>query len=330
MALTGAFQTWRFTPDSQAIVTCDWSGRVQRWTGDDFQRNQLLLDLGAASGGLVPEDLRWKRPGWREEFLAQRMALRFSADARWLATVPPNGIVQVWDLGGGELRREFGDGSDPGVPWRFLAGGSRLATYHADQSLLRVWDIDTGKLINSWPSLPAVITGDISRDERWWLMLEHEGRCLLRDVKTQRQFVPNLQLVLLTEAVFSPDGHLFAVASDSGFVRLWKTRTLGEVATLTGFTVAAISVGFSPEGTRLAAGGAKQSEILLFDVESHRKLLRLVAAGGVTRSVAFSPDGSMLGSLDHLGTLQVWRAPTWEEIQAAESATGSPSQEPPR
>jgi WD40 repeat protein len=161
-------------------------------------------------------------------------------------------------------------------------------------------------------------------------MLEYEGRCLLRDDKTQRQLFPNLQLVLLTEAVFSPDGHLFAVASDRGFVRLWETRTLGEVATLTGFTVAAISVGFSPEGTRLAAGGAKQSEILLFDVRSHRKLLRLTAAGNVTRSVAFSPDGTLLGSRDFNGILQLWRAPTWEEIEAAESATGSALQEPPR
>jgi eukaryotic-like serine/threonine-protein kinase len=329
MALTGAFQAWRFTPDSQAIITCDWSGRVERWTGDEFQKSQLLLDLGAASGGLIPEDIRWKKPAWREGFLAQRMALQLSPDARWLATVPPNGIVQVWDLENAKLRREFGDGSDPGVPWRFLGGGSRLATYHADQSLLRVWDLGTGMAIRSSPVLPRVITGDISRDERWLLMLEGEGQCLLRDLTTERQFVSDLNLELLDEAAFSPDGRLFAVASDRGFVRLWETRTLREAVTLTGFAVVAHSVGFSPDGTRLAAGGSKWSEILLFDVRSHRKLLRLVAAGGVTRSVAFSPDGSMLGSRDHLGTLHVWRAPTWEEIEAAESATGSPSQEPP-
>ncbi|HVR34348.1 MAG TPA: protein kinase, partial [Methylomirabilota bacterium] len=330
MALTGAFQAWRFTPDSQAIVTCDWSGRVQRWTGDEFQKSQLLLDFGAASGGLIPEDIRWKRPGWREEFLAQRMALRFSEDARWLATVPPNGIVQVWDLENAKLRRQFGDGSDPGVPWRFLAGGSRLATYHADQSLLRVWDLGTGKAIQSSPVLPRVITGDISRDERWLLMLEGEGQCLLRDLTTERQLVSDLNIEMLDEAAFSPDGRLFAVASDRGFVRLWETRTLREAVTLTGFTVVAHSVGFSPDGTRLAAGGSKWSEILLFDVRSHRKLLRLTAAGSVTRSVTFSPDGSLLGSLDSNGILQLWRAPTWEEIDAAESATGSPLQEPPR
>jgi eukaryotic-like serine/threonine-protein kinase len=280
MALTGAFQAWRFTPDSQAIITCDWSGRVERWTGDEFQKSQLLLDLGAASGGLIPEDIRWKKPAWREGFLAQRMALQLSPDARWLATVPPNGIVQVWDLENAKLRREFGDGSDPGVPWRFLGGGSRLATYHADQSLLRVWDLGTGMAIRSSPVLPRVITGDISRDERWLLMLEGEGQCLLRDLTTERQFVSDLNLELLDEAAFSPDGRLFAVASDRGFVRLWETRTLREAVTLTGFAVVAHSVGFSPDGTRLAAGGSKWSEILLFDVRSHRKLLRLVAAGG--------------------------------------------------
>jgi WD40 repeat protein len=303
---------------------------VERWSGDDFQKSQLLLDLGAASGGLIPEDIRWIRPAWREEFLAQRMALRFSEDARWLATVPPNGIVQVWDLENAKLRREFGDGSNPGVPWRFLAGGSRLATYHADQSLLRVWDLGTGKAIQSSPVLPRVITGDISRDERWLLMLEGEGQCLLRDLTTERQLVSDLNLEMLDEAAFSPDDRLFAVASDRGFVRLWETRTLREAVTLTGFTVVAHSVGFSPDGTRLAAGGSKWSEILLFDVRSHRKLLRLTAAGSVTRSVTFSPDGTLLGSLDANGILQLWRAPTWEEIDAAESATGSPLQEPPR
>jgi WD40 repeat protein len=324
IALPGKFQAWQFTPDSDAIITCDWLGHVERWAGHDFQQGQMLLDFGVSGADLPADDRRWQRPGFSQDFLAQRMTLRFSADARWFATALPDGIVQVWDLERGALKGQFGDRVDPALPWGFLSRGSRLVTYHATRALLQEWDLANGKRLRSWPALPELVAGGFSPDERWCLMIGGDGKSLLLDLSTGKRLAMDPQLDGMVDAAISPDASVFAVASNRGLVRLWETRNLREVATLIGFTVVAHSVWFSPDGTRLAAGGSKWSEILLFDVRSQRKLIRLTALGSVARSVAFSPDGALLGTRDSNGNLQVWRAPSWAEINAVEKSSETP------
>lgn len=35
-----------------------------------------------------------------------------------------------------------------------------------------------------------------------------------------------------------------------------------------------------------------------------------------------SPDGNSISSVDSLGTIHIWRAPTWEEIEAMDAESG--------
>jgi hypothetical protein len=59
----------------------------------------------------------------------------------------------------------------------------------------------------------------------------------------------------------------------------------------------------------------------LWDVGSYERVLTIRAAGSIFRQTAFSPDGNVLGALSGprgRPTLQLWRAPTWAEIERAE------------
>jgi WD40 repeat protein len=78
-------------------------------------------------------------------------------------------------------------------------------------------------------------------------------------------------------------------------------------------------VAFSPDSTRLALGGSGNEAVKLWDVASYQELLTLGAEGSVYRQTAFSSDGSVIGSMSDAGTLCLWRAPSWEEINAAEA-----------
>ena len=79
-------------------------------------------------------------------------------------------------------------------------------------------------------------------------------------------------------------------------------------------------VTFSPYERRLAASGDGVEAVKIWDTDSWQELLTLSGEGSGHYRVKFSTDGSMLGSLSNEGPLHIWRAPSWEEIEAAESA----------
>jgi WD40 repeat protein len=59
--------------------------------------------------------------------------------------------------------------------------------------------------------------------------------------------------------------------------------------------------------------------VKLWDVDSWQELLTLEGAGSLFDLTSFSPDGNAIGTLSGEGLLNIWRAPSWEEINAAEA-----------
>jgi WD40 repeat protein len=75
---------------------------------------------------------------------------------------------------------------------------------------------------------------------------------------------------------------------------------------------------FSPDGTRLATGSNGGEAIKLWDVASHHNLVTLEGQGSLIWRVGFSPDGDTLAAQSERGVLNLWHAPSWAEIAAAE------------
>jgi hypothetical protein len=84
-----------------------------------------------------------------------------------------------------------------------------------------------------------------------------------------------------------------------------------------------------PPGPRRPPGaGAAEAALHLWDVTSWQDVFTLSAKGSIFYSTHFSPDGNTLGTLNNEHFVNLWRAPSWEEINAAEAKEKAVSKEP--
>lgn len=119
----------------------------------------------------------------------------------------------------------------------------------------------------------------------------------------------------MNDVAFSPDGRLFAAVSHLGYAKLWDRASLRELAVLRGFLMGVHSVAFSPDTKCLATGSDG-----LLGPGKPTGVARFGGAGFPFRPTAFSADGNVLAACNAQGELHLWRAPSWEQIEATENA----------
>jgi WD40 repeat protein/serine/threonine protein kinase len=301
--------TWRFAPDSRSILTLNRQGQVSRWSGSNFMQKESLLEIGTA----VDLSIAYQC---------------FSQDGHYLAVGSLNGVLQIWDVSRRMLYRQWTNGTDAVAPASFLADGNKLITWSEKDGLIHEWDSATRRELLSW-RLPGVWEGAlaVSPDERSSVMVGYAGDITQKNLTDGNQTTLNLDIQEGALVSYSPDGKLFAVASDLGFARVWNTFTWQPVATVGGFLNGAHSVTFSADNQRMAMGSGGKEAVKLCDTESWQDVFTLPAEGNDFQNLAFSPDGNAIGWLNQDRVLYLWRAPSWAEIEKAE-ATDQPPKNP--
>jgi WD40 repeat protein len=123
---------------------------------------------------------------------------------------------------------------------------------------------------------------------------------------------------------FSCDSRFLAAAIEH-VARVWEIGSRRELASLSTHANEVVSVAFSPDGRRLVTGGmvgmTLQPALRVWDYAIQRDLISLQSVGEFTGWTEFSPDGNTLLGLSWTGVADIYRAPSWEEIETKEKET---------
>ncbi len=155
------------------------------------------------------------------------------------------------------------------------ADGRRVAVAKGESGLIELWEVTGEPPVSADEA--AKETGFGFRTIREW----HSG--------DQRVGIP----------AFSPDGRFLAAPSFDKTVRIFSTEDGYLRATLRGHTAGVICVDLAADG-RLAASGARNGEIKLWDLQSPPAMRQFQSSSGPIDSIAFTPAGDLLADCESI------------------------------
>ena len=216
----------------------------------------------------------------------------------------------------------------PGLAhFRFSEDGNYLEAMTKETAVLRVWNVETGQIVAAINQ--SCIGTTFAGGGRVLVVVmtkgaDHEiGFYDLSHVNPAPRSAP-VRGEFESLAV-SPDGRLVALSALDGQVRLFDPAKGELIESLHGHLNGVFGIAFSPDGRRLISASGGREAVKLWDVGTRQELLTLAGTGSALGGATWSADGDMVlaGS-----PWQAWRAPSWEEIAAAEAKEKTETQQP--
>jgi WD40 repeat protein len=332
------------SPDGTTLASASKDGVVAFWSALPRQEEELpkLIPLGGfgrpafAPAAFAPDSrvlavlregtVRRLDLGTSEEteqipaLGADVYTVAYSPDGTLLVSGGQSGRIRVWSCAERRLLRELDDHRESIFLLRFRADGTRLLSMDVEGKAIW-WDTLTWQAVRTFvpESRGGVAVSPGGRllaagtrtDGVCWLNAE-TGELLATTTGAHRHGVVGV--------AFSADGSQVASVAEDGTVAIWDSSSFRLIAAFKGHMQGAHGVAFSPDGRRLATGGGSSRDtVKLWDLSTHRELMTLPGQGSEFSFVVFSPDGRWLAACSRLeGKLHLWRAPSWQEIEAAE------------
>jgi hypothetical protein len=242
----------------------------------------------------------------------------FSPDGRRALTGSRDGKLRLWDVDSGSLLRTLVGHTEYVRAIAFLPDGQGAISGSLDNTL-RQWDLESGKEVRRFAL--GVNSSSSSLDRRLvTVAVSGDGlRALCGDPRTLGLFdLPSAKQVrsiepkvgLIEGAAISPDGRRgLAGGSNESVVEVdLETGSLRRLGWHGDYVRCVV---FSPDGT-IAASGARDKEVFLWDLQSGQKVRTLSAHTSWVESLAFSPDGARLVSGSRDTTVRLWDVKTGE------------------
>jgi WD40 repeat protein len=276
-----------FSADGKTMVSAGSDFNVCLWrpaTGELLRKFRLRE---APGGGLSEGDV----------------AFAFSPDGALLAAAPRDGTLRLLRMPDGEEVRRLGERRRRVTALAFSPDGRKLVAA-GDDNTIRLWDVATGQLL-------AAPSG------------QDDG---------------------LLAMVLTPDGRLLISAGGDSTVRVWDTETAKEIRRWQGepqqHQIASVQdpltkkvhrqhlslpwvscLALSSDG-KMAAGGASDGRVYLWDVTSGQELGRIAAHDHKVGCVAFAPGRKVLASGGRDGTIRFWQTTNRREVVRIETRQG--------
>lgn len=295
-----ADQGWTatFSPDGKHVLTGSDKGPVRVW---EIQPHPHLPVFTGHTAVVI--------------------AAAFSPDGRSLATGGPDGL-RLWDIGSGQLVRNFADAGVLSYGAAFSADGRYLLSGNTD-GVATLWDVATGRAERQFtnPSF-QIYDVEFSPDGRSILNAgvianQFQGQSVaVWDLQTSKPQVQiNTAAVPIYQATFSPDGQfILGAVGNAPLAELWDAKTGKLVREFKGHSDYVNGVAFSPDG-KYVATASNDNSARLWNAETGQELHQFNGHTEGVWSVAFSPDGKTLVTASVDGTARLWDVQTGQELR---------------
>ena len=283
-------------------ILCHWNGSnqvlVHEWRGTGFiQQGAILVD-----SGMRPKEFAYNPA---RQLLA------------WTQETSPTSVYLA-SLATPGRRIELKSDVPSLVLLRFSENGKYLAATGEHDHFLRAWNVETELNVASinervravaFAAGGRVLVAAIEQGN------DHEiGFYDLAHPSQAPRRVPGKSYA--TTLAVSPDGGLVASATAAGHVRLFNPLTAELIESVHAHLNGASCVAFSPDGRRLISTSGGREAVKLWDVATRQELLTFGGTGSLLEAARWSSNGDVILAGP---PWQAWRAPSWEEIAAAEA-----------
>nr|VFJ56807.1 MAG: WD domain-containing protein, G-beta repeat-containing protein [Candidatus Kentron sp. FM]VFJ57085.1 MAG: WD domain-containing protein, G-beta repeat-containing protein [Candidatus Kentron sp. FM]VFK11470.1 MAG: WD domain-containing protein, G-beta repeat-containing protein [Candidatus Kentron sp. FM] len=204
----------------------------------------------------------------------------------------------------------------------FAPDGGKVLSGSYDGTLLKLWDVASGKKIrtfkghSNWirsvafsPNGRTVLSGSADNTLKLWNVANGKA---IHTFKRHHGAVWSV--------TFAPDGRTVLSGGADKAIKLWDVTTKRLLRTLKGHTSYVVSVSFAPDGLKLLSGSYDDT-LKLWDTKSGKTLHTFVGHSNDVYSVAFSPDGRMVLSGSGDNTLRLWNTASGKMIRAFKGHT---------
>jgi WD40 repeat protein len=303
---SSAVWSMAISPDGRTLAAGSTLGQVKLWDVTTRQERATLqspADSSSYTLTLSPD--------------GQTVAVGYWQQNR----LKVSGEVKLWDVATGKPRATLTYPRPRGVTWvAFAPDGKTLAAtegwFEEGEKRLRgevaLWDIATGKV-------RATIKEDadtlaFAPDGKTLAIATGKGISLWDAASAQEGGTFAKLPAYGMRLVYSPDGKTLAGAEYQGTVTIWDvaTRTVKGILRHEGER-RVLSAAFAPDGKTLAVplGNLRREnkqpgEVVLWDLNTLRRVATLQGHTGEVFSVAFSPDGKTLASGSSDNTVKLW------------------------
>jgi WD40 repeat protein len=258
----------------------------------------------------------------KKELLGHKLAVVAAVflDANTLATVGGDKVMKIWDIAAGTARDCSGH-SLAILAVASASNGQVLVTGSADKTV-RGWDRSDGKQKWKWDSPSTVCAVALSADGKRMAIGCADGKLILFSLDGAEPKVTGdtaAHSAGVSSVSFSPDGQRVATCGGDGTVKVWTAPPSGSPTSQTKFdppfkptpgspVLPVTSVGFSPDGRMVVAGGA-EGVVRVWDATTGAEFRGLRGHAGWVTSVAFAPDGKNILSCGVDKTSRVFELP---------------------